>query len=98
MIFVEKWQSRKGKITIAVLLVVSILVGFFLYREFTSEQSCVSSIENPNENICFNSMAEALSYISEGAIILPADASQEEIDAAINQYNSEMATREANGE
>ena len=98
MIFVEIWRSRKGKIAIAVLLIVSILLGFFLYRTFTRHQSCVTSVENPNENVCFNSMAEALSYISDGAIVLPPDASQEEIDAAINQYNSEMATREANSE
>lgn len=98
MIFVEIWRSRTGKIAIAVLLVVSVLVGIFLYREFTSQQTCVTGLENPDETVCFDNMAEALSYISDGAIVLPPDASQEEIDAAINQYNSEMATLEANGE
>jgi hypothetical protein len=107
MIFYKaKRSNRKVKAIVGIVLVLSLLGGFFLYRYFTSEESCVQMAypdgENPASSEetfrCFASQAEALSYISDGRIVLPENASPEEIDAAINQYNSEMATREANGE
>jgi hypothetical protein len=98
MIFREILRSNKGKLALAVLIILGIFGSIFLFGASRREQSCVTSIENPAENVCFDTMAEALAYSSHGAIVLPPDASQEDIATAIAQYNSEMATQESEGE
>jgi hypothetical protein len=97
MIFREILMSNKGKLALAVVIILGIFGSIFFFSASRREQSCVTSIENPAENVCFDSMAEALSYSSHGAIVLPPDASQEQIATAIAEYNAEMATEEAQG-
>lgn len=94
------WSSRT-LLGIALVMLALVLAGIAWSRS-QPERHCVydgvTIVEsgtdkvvssNPGEVRCFSSFAEAVNYATDGAVVLPVDSSNDEVNAALSEYYSE---------
>lgn len=85
---------RPRVVIIAIVCLFLLFSGIYVYTRIHSPQHCVmevqpegSSVPSSNETHCFATQAEAINYGSGGRIDLPPDASQSDIDKALNNQS-----------